>query len=305
MELILADLSFIFFIFPGLLFSIILIFIWLFVGNYLLQKIDGNQEASIFNLINNYVMTFNKQNPDIRFSKGFFYLFLEIATFFTLQLTMLNDFFSNSKNNTFLLLLLIVLCLTFEMLYQLDLGATFIFIGKIISIIVILVSFGFVLIISKSNSFNVLSQSMTNNNFYLSLFLFLIILFSISKLNTFMDYKKTPVYHLLPNDLNLYVFKIENGNVSEKYVRWLNEAYSQIVLTQLVVLIMFPTLQSILNIQGPIWIQYFIILLFQVVLLLLTLILSLLNPVMEFKIPNSQSKVLVLLLFVIGLLIVQ
>ena len=306
MVLFSADFTFILFLFPGIIFSVAFIFIWLFFSNYFLQKIDLNQEFTLLGSVKSFVITFEKQSVDLKFSKGFIFLLIEISAYFFIQLTILNDFFNTGSSNSSVILLLLLICISFEILYQLDLSSSiFIFIGKIFSTIVILICFGFMMVISKDSSLLTYSNQIVNNFDFISVFLFLIILFSISKLNTYMDYKKVPVFETLPNDQSLYESKIKNGNVSEKYVRWITESYSQIVLTQIIVLIMFPFLQNLINLRGPIWIQYFLLFVFQVVFLLLALFFNLLNPIIEYKLPNVQSKGIMVLLFVLGLLIFQ
>ncbi len=303
MTLFSDNFGFIIFIFPGLLFTLISLFVWLLASSFIFQKIDKNDEISLTKFVTGFIDTFNKRPIGQRYSKGFFYLIIEISILVIFQVLLLGEFFSKSGNSNFngyFLLFILIMAVLFEVFYQLELTSTiFVFAGKIFSQFIVVISLGILLAEQKQTSFSDLSSYLVNHFSFIDLLLVLLMIFSLSKLSTYMDYKKVPVFLTNPNDLIVYKNKVENGNVSENYARWVTESFNQIVLAQFILLLLFPLLQSLLQLNGPLWIQFFLFIVFQCFILLMGLFLNLLNSIIEFKTANTHSKGIVFILFLL------
>ena len=294
------DFSFILLVFPGFLLTAISIFLWSILSNYMLTKIDKNNDMSLFQVVSNAYKKFDSRILDQKYSKGFIFLLLEFIVIILFQILILGNFFGLNNFNGYFLLFILFIGVLLESFYQLDMSSNmFIFVGKIFSGFIIILSLGLLFEEQGVSTFVSLSNNLVYHFSLLDGFLFIIILFSISKLSTYMDYRKIPVFQSTPNDTNIYKEKIEKGNVLENSVRWLLESFHQIVLVQLLVLMFFPLLNNLLVIQGPLWIQFFLFLVFQVFFLLIALFLNLFNSTLEVKIPNQQSRGIVFILLLI------
>ena len=294
------DFSFILLVFPGFLLTAISIFLWSILSNYMLTKIDKNNDMSLFQVVSNAYKKFDSRILDQKYSKGFIFLLLEFIVIILFQILILGNFFGLNNFNGYFLLFILFIGVLLESFYQLDMSSNmFIFVGKIFSGFIIILSLGLLFEEQGVSTFVSLSNNLVYHFSLLDGFLFIIILFSISKLSTYMDYRKIPVFQSTPNDTNIYKEKIEKGNVLENSVRWLFESFHQIVLVQLLVLMFFPLLNNLLVIQGPLWIQFFLFLVFQVFFLLIALFLNLFNSTLEVKIPNQQSRGIVFILLLI------
>ena len=96
---------------------------------------------------------------------------------------------------------------------------------------------------------------------------------------------------------------IEQGNLDEKYVRWITESFHQILISQLVLLLLFPLIQQLLQLNGPIWIQFILFVGFQAVILVSALFLNLFNSIIEHKMPNQVSKGAIILLLLMVMVV--
>lgn len=297
------DFSYIIFVFPGLFYSLVSLFVWLIASTFILQKIDNNDEITITKIVTEFVNNFNRRPFGQRFSKGFFYLIIEVSILIIFQVLLLGEFFNSSGSSNFngyFLLFMLITAILFEVFYQLDLTSTiFVFSGKIFSQFILVISFGLLLAEHKQSSFSDLSTYLVNHFSFIDLVLILLMIFSLSKLSTYMDYKKIPVFLTNPNDLVVYKNKVEKGNISENYTRWVIESFNQIVLSQFILLLLFPLIEQLLQLNGPLWVQFFLFIVFQSFLLLMALFLNLLNSIIEFKTANPQSKGIIFVLFLL------
>ena len=286
------------------MFSIISLFCWLIFSSYILQKIDQDSNLRFSSFLANFIDTFNKRSMGQRYSKGIFYLIIEFVTFVIFQLLILSEFFNNTVFNGYFLLFILVLAILFEILYQLDLtNNNLIFVGKIFSEFIIVISLAVLLAEQKQNSFSELSSVLVNNLSFLDVCLFVLIIFSLSKLSTYLDYRKLPTLLSTPNDVDQYNHMIEHGNVGENYVRWITESFHQILISQLILLILFPLLEELLQLNGPSWTQFLLFIMFQVVILVTALILNLFNSIIENKIPNQVSKAILIILLLLVIIL--
>lgn len=297
------DFSFIIFIFPGLLFSVVALFLWLVGSTFIFQKIDNNEDSTFSAIVTNFITTFNNRPLTQRFSKGAYYLIIEFAIFVIFQILLLGEFFSSSESSNFngyFLLFILIIGILFEIFYQLDLTSTIlVFSGKIFSQFIIVFSFGLMLAEQKQMTFKDLSTHLINHFSFLDGIIVLVIIFSLSKLSTYMDNKKVPVFLTNPNDLVVYKNKIENGNITEKYFRWITESFNQILISEFLLFLLFPMLEQLLRLQGPIWLQFFLFIVFQTFVLVLALFLNLLNSIIEFKTANNLTKGTIFVLLVV------
>ena len=298
------DFSFILLYFPGFAFSILSLFCWLIAGSFILQKIDQEDDLHFSNFVTNFIETFNKRPIDQRYSKGFFFLIIELLTFIMFQILILSEFFTQSKFNAYFLLFILVLAILLEVFYQLDLSSSsLIFAGKIFSEFIIVISLALLLADQKQTSFVDLSTVIADHISILDVCLFIVIIFSLSKLSTYLDYKKLPTLLSTPNDVSEYTHMIEQGNLDEKYVRWITESFHQILISQLVLLLLFPLIQQLLQLNGPIWIQFILFVGFQAVILVSALFLNLFNSIIEHKMPNQVSKGAIILLLLMVMVV--
>ena len=294
------DFSFLLFIFPGFLYSTILLFVWLVYSNFILQKIDKNQEITLYQIVFKIYEDFNNSKIEQKYSKGFFFLVLEFVIFLLFQILIMGEFFGLNKYNGYFLIFLLLMAILFEVFYQLDLTSNvLVFAGKIFSQFIILICLVLLLISQKETSFSDLSTNLANNINLFHIGLLLVIAFSMSKLSTYMDYKKIPALLSTPNDVSVYNHIIETGNLGERYFRWVTESFSQVVSSQLLVFILFPLIEQLLQLNGPIWVQFFIFSLLEIFILLMSLSLNLLNSILEFKLPNPQSKSIIFILLLL------
>lgn len=298
------DFNFLILFFPGVVFSILSIITWLLMSNFILQKIDKNQELTFSKFVNDLIKNIFNQPIGIRYSKGVFYLLIEFAILWFFQILILGNFFGLNKYNAYFLLFILLIGILLEVFYQLDLTSNIlIFTGKIISGFIIIVSLGLLLLEQNQNSFVDLSNHLVNHFSLLDIVLFLLLFYALSKLSTYMDYKKIPVLLLPPNDVIIYKNKIEKGNPVENYLRWILESFHQIIISQLLVFIIFPLALQLLGIQGPLWIQFFLFITFQLFFLLASLFINLINTNNEFKLPNQQSKGIIIFLLLLVIVV--
>ena len=298
------DFNFLILFFPGVVFSILSIITWLLMSNFILQKIDKNQELTFSKFVNDLIKNIFNQPIGIRYSKGVFYLLIEFAILWFFQILILGNFFGLNKYNAYFLLFILLIGILLEVFYQLDLTSNIlIFTGKIISGFIIIVSLGLLLLEQNQNSFVDLSNHLVNHFSLLDIVLFLLLFYALSKLSTYMDYKKIPVLLLPPNDVIIYKNKIEKGNPVENYLRWILESFHQIIISQLLVFIIFPLTLQLLGIQGPLWIQFFLFITFQLFFLLASLFINLINTNNEFKLPNQQSKGIIIFLLLLVIIV--
>ena len=299
-----ANLAIVLFIFPGIFFSAISIVIWMFLSHFIFQKIDKNYDLKFIDIYKNVASNFTELNLTRKFSKGVIFLYMKLFILFILQCYIFIEFFSSKGNSGFSLVFILLLGLIFEFLYQLELNSgILIFIGKIFSEFIIILGFGLLLFTQNSDSFLDLSFNITKNADYLELVLLILIIFSISKTSTYMDYKKVISFNQTPNDLLIYKSKIEYGNPVENLVRWISESYLQIVFVQLIVLVLFPLLSIELQLSGPLWIQPFLFIVFQFFILILAVFLNLLSSSLEFKVPNQQTKGIIFVLVFLSIIV--
>ena len=115
------DFSFLLFIFPGFLYSAVLLFVWLLCSNFILQKIDNNQEITLYQIAFKFYEDFNNRGMDQRYSKGFFFLVLEFIIYLLFQILIMGEFFGLNKYNGYFLIFLLLIAILFEIFYQLDL----------------------------------------------------------------------------------------------------------------------------------------------------------------------------------------
>lgn len=304
MQVYSVNFGFVLFAFPGILFTIFSIIFWLFLGNFILQKIDRNPTLNLTEIVKGFFVKLAPQPIIKAFSKGALFLYSKIIALFLVQTFIFYDFFGSKQNSAYAILLILLIALVFEVLYQLELTSNIlIFAGKIFAEIIIIISLGLMLYNQGQTSFYDLSISLTKQSTFFSIFLFILIIFAISKLSSYMDYKKVPVFQITPNDLFVYKSKIENANNIENATRWLSETYLQIIYSQLLVLITFPLILESLALQGPTWIEMFLFIVFQVSILLLALFLNLLSSTLEFKIPSQGTKSVLFVLLLISLLV--
>jgi hypothetical protein len=216
----------------------------------------------------------------------------------------LTVYFSSKEYNAYFLLFIWLIAIIFDFFYQFDQtnASILIFIGKIFSEIIIIISMALFLYINNDSTFNGLSTSLANQISLIEMLLVMTIIYSISKISTYVDYKKVQTFSISPNDLTLYNHNIENGNILEKILRWINESYSQIIFAQLLTLLFFQSILQALNIDAPLWVDFLLFILIQAFLLILSLYLNLLNPELEFKLLNQKSRVLIVIIFLFFIL---
>lgn len=290
--------DFLIFIFPGFLFLICSIFFWMQFSNYFLRRINNEQNLSIKTNIKELILLIKEKTPPKHLSSQFSLLILRVIIILFINIILISSLFSESSNNFLLILFLYLISFICSMIYNNNNNFT----NKHIHELIIFSSlFLWIFTLEKFTLTQIIINPWSNNVllFFFQLTLFLIIISSIGKINTYFDYDKGAPFIYNPNELNDAMYNLIQENHKEKLIRWFVDSYNQSLLSLILVLITITNLLPIFGILSD-WIYILILVMFWFLFLLISLLINLLSRPNNSKVIGREINLKLLLLFIMA-----
>ena len=89
------------FIFPGLLFILLSLPLWMLISNYLLKKIDKTQNLSFFINVKDLLRLLRSTKKENKYSSNFSYLIGRLILLIALNYILISSLYNSLNNNMF------------------------------------------------------------------------------------------------------------------------------------------------------------------------------------------------------------